>query len=208
MFKTIAIAAIFFSLGSAGFGANLGDECIQLSDNELRLACFDRTYSIASKPAPIEQTAELKTTGAWVVSTDSSPIDDSKTVTLHLQSNSDIRGRFGAPGPMDMFVRCKENTTSIFFVFNGLFMSDHQHGRVTYRIDDLKAQIVQTSESTDHQALGLWNGGRSIPMIKKMLGHDRLIVRATPLSESPVTGEFNISEVENAVETLRTTCNW
>lgn len=208
MFKTIVISAAFLSLGTVTYAASLGDECVHLSDDNLRLACFDRTYSVVTEPTPAEQVTESKTTGAWVVSNDRSPIDDSETVTLHLLSNSDIRGRFGAPGPMDMLIRCKENTTSIFFIFNGLFMSDHQHGRVTYRIDDLKAQSVQTNESTDHQALGLWNGGRSIPIIKKMLGHDKLIIRATPLSESPVTGEFNISGIENVLEPLRATCNW
>lgn len=37
-----------------------------------------------------------------------------------------------------------------------------------YRLDNNKAKTVSMQASTDNEALGLWRGGSSIPMIKNM----------------------------------------
>jgi type VI secretion system protein VasI len=87
-------------------------------------------------------------------------------------------------------------------------MSDHQHGKVIYRLDEKPAGEKNMRESTDHKALGLWNGGASIPFIKQMFSHEKLLIRATPHSESPVTATFAISGLENAIKPLRENCGW
>jgi len=63
-------------------------------------------------------------------------------------------------------------------------------------------------ESTDNKALGLWSGGESIPVIKKMFGKKQLIARMTPFSESPITVEMDITGLDAAIEPLRTACGW
>jgi len=63
------------------------------------------------------------------------------------------------------------------------------------------------TESTDHKALGL-SGASSIAFIKEMFGAQRLFIRATPFNESAVTGEFNISGLDDAIKPLRKACGW
>ena len=109
---------------------------------------------------------------------------------------------------MELVIRCVENTTALYFHFGGLFMSDLDHGHVEYRIDKKKPSSRRFQESNDHEALGLWSGAGSIPFIKEMFGAEKLLIRATPHSESMVTGEFNIGGLEQAIEPLRKACHW
>jgi type VI secretion system protein VasI len=57
-------------------------------------------------------------------------------------------------------------------------------------------------------ALGLWNGNAAIPFIKKMMEHEKMVIRATPFSDSAVTAEYRISGLEEAIKPLRDACKW
>lgn len=69
-------------------------------------------------------------------------------------------------------------------------------------------RAVDADASTDNKALGLWSGGKAIPVVKQMLGKSTMITRMTPFSESPFTATFNISGLNRAIEPLRKACNW
>lgn len=180
------------------------DQCPAITDDALRLACFDEAFTKAETPP-----AKADDIGKWYKTVDKSELTDETTVSLMLISDDTIKGRFKEAGPANLFIRCKENTTAAFFVFNDLFMSDIQgRGKVEYRIGSQPMASVSTDVSTDNTALGLWSGGRSIPFVKKLIGHEKLIIRATPHSESPVTATFDIRGIDNAIAQLRETCGW
>ncbi len=186
-----------------------------VSSDQTRLLCYDKATGFGKNSVSEIDTedseAETKTplvVSKWVVETKISEIDDSTNVYMHLTSDDEIRGRFGSAGPMEMFIHCRENTTLFYIVFNSLFMSDHQYGRVTYRLDSQKAQTKKMKESTSNMALGLWRGRSSIPFVKSMFGHEKMLVRATPHGESAVTATFSITGLEEAVEPLRRSCHW
>jgi len=82
------------------------------------------------------------------------------------------------------------------------------YGDIDYRVDTEKAKKVSGSASTDNKALGLWGGGKSIPVIKQMIGKEKIVVRMTPYSESPFTATFNIAGLAEAVKPLREECRW
>jgi len=147
--------------------------------------------------------------GRWIVTEDTSAFDDSRTVVLTIESNETIRGQFGGPGPATMFLRCKENRTVLYLWLNDLFLSDIQgFGVVDYRIDDQKAATARMESSTDNKALGLWDGGKSIPFLKKFMGGHRVVFRATPFNESPVEFSFDLTGLETAISPLREACSW
>ncbi|MDN3524335.1 type VI secretion system-associated protein TagO [Halomonas sabkhae] len=187
-------------LGLAAGTANAAEDCVNISDDESRLACYDAEYQ------PSQSTS---TESSWSVSKEKSPIDDSVSVYLRTYSKEPIRGRLGRERDALLLIRCVENTTSMILQFGGHHMASlQQYGRVTLRIDDQDARRVRMNESTDNQALGLWNGGSSIPVVKRMFGHDTLTVRATPYSESPITTQFPITGLEEAIKPLREACHW
>lgn len=145
--------------------------------------------------------------GNWIVTEDKSAFDDSRTVVLSLYSNEPIRGQFGAPAPASLFLRCQENSTSLFLVLNDLFLADIQgFGSVDYRIDDTKADVVHLANSTDNKALGLWDGGSAIPFIKRLMAGKTVVFRATPFNESPVEFSFTLAGLDAAAIPLKEAC--
>lgn len=188
-------------LGSAASAQDVS-HCVGIKDPDDRLNCFDQAFV---------QTETLKGTdnNAWDVRVNKSALDDSTTVVISTTSSAPIRSRFDGMKNADLLLRCKENTTSAYFIFAGQFMSDIQgFGRIDYRVDDTKAKHVNARASTDNEALGLWNGGSAIPFIKGIMGGNSLYVRATPYNESMIEMTFPISGLEEAIKPLREACHW
>lgn len=169
-----------------------------------RLACYD-----ALAEATVSTTAVVPTKSEWAVHTTTSPVDDSKNVFLQVTGTNGITDQYGRETKITLTLACRENVTAAILNFGGLFMSDIQGaGRVTYRVDTLPAQTKSFSESNNHEALGLWNGGTSIPWIKSLFGGTKMYVEATPYSENVVSDHMPIAGLEEAIAPLRDACGW
>lgn len=180
-------------------------ECVAIENDLDRLACFDKQ---AGRAPTIE---DVKVgTGNWLVRTETSEFEDTTNVYLMVTSDEGLRCRsYGAPKKATLYLRCLENTTSIYISTDCHLASGFQgYGQVDYRIDDKPSASRGFDASTNNRALGLWTGGSAIPFIKKLFGAKRLLVRFTPFNENPVTAKFDISGVEEAVRPLREACSW
>lgn len=198
--KTKLLSAVVLIASCSVAAAKDPDQCAQIKNPDDRLNCFDSMYREVSLP---------ETEGDWVTKITASPLDDTETVVLSLKSDDDIRGTYGVSGPADLLIRCKENTTSVYLIFNDHFMSDIQgRGRVDYRIDQQTPSRKDMKVSTDNKALGLWSGATSIPWIKGLVEGEKLYVRATPFSESQVEANFTIKGLDESILPLRNACNW
>lgn len=200
--RTLFLAITIFGLL---FGAAIAENsdsikrCNALKTDAVRRACFDHIAKGSSVP-------EVQSN--WVVRFDTSKVDDTRTVILSTQALEISSGRYGNISRFTLMIACRENTTNLWIHFGGHFMSDYQHGRVTYRIDQNPAKRKRLRESNNNESLGLWNGGAAIPFIKALFGAGRLYVQATPHSESSVEAEFDISGLEDAIKPLRESCHW
>ncbi|NMG39862.1 hypothetical protein GRZ55_11470 [Chelativorans sp. ZYF759] len=153
--------------------------------------------------------AEAVRLAHWDVRRGTSQLDDSASVQLALRSNDVHQDRYGRRKPLTLTIICRENRTNAYISFAEHFMSDIQgKGRVDYRVDEKAARHRNFRESNDHSVLGLWGGSASIPWLRELFGGQKLYVRATPFSESAVSGEFNISGIEEVIQPLREACNW
>src|SRR5690554_2440337 len=176
------------------------EECANIDNDERRLACYDAEYQPSST---VSKESE------WMVNQEVSPIDDSVSVYMRVFSKEPIPARFRGEGKAELWLRCQENTTSLLLNMAGHHMTSiQQYGRVVWRLDDDAARTISMTESTNNRSLGLWRGGVSIPEIKRMFDHDVLTVRATPFSESPITTQFPITGLKEAIKPLREACNW
>ena len=139
------------------------------------------------------------TKGVWLVSTRVDPIDDSQTVVLSVKSSSavSIWGK-----PIALVLRCKSYETNAYIGWQDYLGSETV---VTTRIGKDKAKTARWNLSND--GLSSFHT-KPIDFIKNMMGNDVLVAQTTPYRESTVTAIFNISGLENAIEPLRTTCNW
>jgi len=187
-------------------------KCSAITDGVKRLECFDNLASSDQAEANKQASEDLggqTTSDNWHTTINQSKIDDTTTVILLTPSKDEVQGRFNRTATPVLILRCLENTTSAFINFDGLFMADSGgYGRVTFRVDKTKAVTRSFSASTNHKALGLWGGGQAIPFIQNLMDGSALIVQATPHSESPVTMEFDISGLKEAIQPLRKACNW
>lgn len=176
--------------------------CIQIEGDLDRLACYDR------EAGRTPETVETQS-GNWNVQIDRSEFKDTTDVYLNVLSEDPVSCGFSGASPINLVLRCQENTTS-------LILSTHCHvasgfsnyGRVEYRIDDQKVVSRNFDESTNNRSLGLWSGRQAIPAIKSMLNAQRLLVRFTPFNENPVTAAFPIAGLSEAISPLRESCNW
>ncbi|HWV51326.1 type VI secretion system-associated protein TagO [Pseudorhodoplanes sp.] len=188
------------SLGALAAQSAFGNEqCARIEDSAKRLLCYDLSYRKT-------QSSQIK--GAWHVVEETSKISDVKNVVISLESLEPLRARFGQKRHANLILACRERKTDAYIIFGGHFMSDLNHGTVTYRIDKRPAVKKRMQESNDHQALGLWGGANAIPFIKELIDGQTLYVVATPLSESAVTAEFPISGLAEAIKPLQAACAW
>jgi len=166
--------------------------------------------SQSSSPTAREPTEPRPPPSPWRVNQWTSEMDDSPAVSLTTNSLGIYSGAYGGrAGPATLILRCLENTTSMYVKMNGHFLADIQgYGNVTYRVDDLQARTARMKESTDNEALGLWSGGQSIPVVRQLIGHDQVVMRITPYNQSSVSVTFPIRDLEEKIQPLREACNW
>lgn len=198
------------SIATAGFcfsvtAAIALEECATIDNDLDRLACYDQ----ASGRTP-QSEVTIAPEGNWQVRKEKSDFEDTTDVFVSVDSSEPAQcGRFGTPKKATLMIRCMENTTSIYLAADCHMTSGHRgYGIIDYRIDDQPAGDRGFDASTNNRALGLWNGGESIPFIKKLIGSDRLLLRFTPFNENKTTVDFKTTGLEEAIAPLRKECNW
>jgi type VI secretion system protein VasI len=183
-----------------------GESCIKVENDLDRLSCYDkelgRTPFTAEMPAPAQS--------AWAIAEESSKLTDEKTVMLQSLSDEEINCGWNKGAKIKLLLICKEGVTSLIFVTDCHMTSSEydDYGTVEYRLDTEKAKKFAGVASTDHKALGLWSGAKSIPVIKQMMGKTKLVARMTPFSESPFTATFGVYGLKDAISPLRSACGW
>lgn len=214
--RSLAILLLSLPPAAGATPAGAAEQCNAISDENLRLACWDKLYppvqgvSSAAASSSNEPSSEEPIEPIfWYTRTDTSAIDDSKGVYINIQSIGTVPGKYGDSQPAELLLRCSEHVTAVTLQLADNFMADTEgYGTVTYRIDQKPAQKKDFQESTDNSVLGLWSGGAAIPFIKSLFGAKTLIVRATPFNESAMEATFNITGTQEVVKPLRAACGW
>lgn len=207
------LSLVFFVvLTSFGFCQSIyaatGEDCAKNVNDAERLSCYDNIFRIEQKSTETEPQADEKEKG-WYVWKSQSKIDDSVSDLMMLLSDNLVNERAGKMGYGTIGIKCHQKTTTITFSAGELFLvDDDDYGRVTYRLDKEKAKTKRMDVTTDNKALGLWSNSETIPFIKEMFGHDKMIVQITPYQETPATIEFTIKGLEEAIKPLRKACGW
>jgi type VI secretion system protein VasI len=181
-------------------------DCIKIENELDRLACYDKDAGRASKVSTISASSG----SPWSVKQETSKLTDQTTVIMSINSDEGVNCGWNKGSHISLVTRCMEGKTVLYFD-TGCHMTSSEYssyGNITYRLDSENALTVKGDASTDHKALGLWNAGKSIPVIKRMLGKSRMLVRMMAYGESPFTATFNISKLEDSIKPLRQACKW
>ena len=161
-----------------------------------RLAAYDAIAEMHDL-APGSK-VEKETEGRWGISTDVSPIDDSKTVICRLDADDSVRVGYDTIKPT-MLVRYKEGELEAYIVYDTFLGSDSIP--VTVRFGKGSAESMTWSISTDHKAAFI--SGDIAQFINRLELVDSLVVRLTPYGESPVTVSFSPKGVDKVKDAIR-----
>lgn len=175
--------------------------CAAKDSDAIRLICYDKLAKILNVDKPKSEVTVGK--GKWVVSKETSVIDDSKKVTLLLDAEDTISGAYKSHTPT-MILRCSENKTNAYIVM-GVFLGSSRI-KVLTRLDKNKATTKRWSISTDHKAL--FAPGGNVGYIKSLIKHDKLLVQVTPYGANPVMTTFDLRGLNEAITPLRKACHW
>jgi type VI secretion system protein VasI len=136
-----------------------------------------------------------------------SAMDDSQTVSYHLEAENEIQGWVKRYKP-DLILRCKEKKTDAYVVTGMSAQPElgvHDAATVKLRFDDEPAVEQEWSEATNNEALF---SPRAVQLIKRIASAKRLRFQFTPFNSSPTIVEFDVSGFGDRIDLLAKTCNW
>ena len=151
--------------------------------------------------------------GAWKVSDEKNPLDDTRTVTLTLFATS------GTPlmgHPVVLQMRCQGHQTELFIDW-GSYLGEEAEVTVrdvTFRVGNSAARTSAWGLSTDRTAT--FYPQNSVEFIKELVAAEftsepvvgRFVAQVTPYHESPITAVFDVRGLEFAMKPMREACGW
>ena len=184
------------SLAHASVLEDKVSHCQTIENDEGRLACFD-----SLKPQAVETgLKESSGVGKWNVSSETNPIDDSKTVFARLTADEGI-SRWKKP--VSLLVRCKSDKTEFYITWHDYLGRD---AYVLTRVGSDKPQTKKWSLSSDSKAT--FHPSGTIAFLKQMEKNDKFLAQVTPYNESPLTAIFDTTGMSEALKPIKETCHW
>ena len=176
-------------------------KCAAIAGTTERLACFDALAKRLAGGGGAPRTPATSATGEWRVSAQTSPIDNSRNVSLVLDANESIPG-LGGPVQPALIIRCKEGRTEAYInwgVYLGLDTTT-----VLTRLDEEKATSATWSISTDNKASFHKRGDK---FLVQLMGHQKLLAQVIPYGENPALVSFSLAGLDEAAKPLQEACH-
>jgi len=190
------------------------DDCSKIKTDDERLACFDNI----SKQNELSVSDEHKS--QWNFSTFSSEWDDSVNYVIRLFSDNQIDKGVNDDKYGQIVIACSKPSMMVFFSATDLSTgtddlleshgsdSDGDYEFVRYRLDKEQAKRMRMKLPKSQETIGIGSSEKSIPFIKEMFGHDKMLVEIDRTERGLTTLEFSINGLEEAIKPLRKACKW
>lgn len=107
-----------------------------------------------------------------------------------------------------LVIECKANKTKMFVAWGHHVADAGDATYINYRIGEHKAVAAEWERATNYKALGLWNGKKAIPMIKKMVNEKQFIIEVIPEAGDIEKAVFNIDGLYNHIDKVKNACHW
>lgn len=106
-------------------------------------------------------------------------------------------------------VRCRDGNTSLYFTFPGREMGNRGPQReFVYAIDDGEEAILELERGIDHAVMGVWQGYRSVPLLKRLASARLLRVSAIAADGTDLRADFDLGGLKSDLARLRAACDW
>ena len=156
------------------------------------------------RPKRAKQKQEPSATGDWKVRTAVSPLDDVTTVTLDLRAEDtqETRGRSAFASQLS-FLCTADHIEGYVFVRVPPESAQSARATVRMRFDGLDAETATMERSANDDALFF---GQPAKMLKRMLGHERMLFGYTPRDSGEAVSDFDLRGLGEAIKPLAEGC--
>lgn len=175
-------------------------KCATIENSVERLAAYDALAEKLGVAGP--KSTVVTGMGKWKLQTDVSPIDDSKSYFLILESEDEVPGMFGTSYKPSLYIRFKEGDLESYISYNIYIGSSEVD--VTTRFDKNEAETESWGLSTDGKAVFAID---SESFIQSIVEAKTLVVRLTPYGESPKTVSFDLRGIDKAIKPIHESMN-
>ena len=201
------ILPLLFTTWQTSFAATV--DCSKIKTDAERLACFDNTSKPNESPVSDGQKS------LWSLFTVPSKWDDSVRYGIRLVSDNQIDEGVNDNKYGKILIFCVAQNTGLFFTIadlstntNDLLASHGDVGVVRYRLDKEQAKTIEMDLGETERVIGFWSKEQSIPFIKEMFGHDKMLVELKRYNGTKETLEFSINGLQEAIKPVRQECKW
>jgi len=170
----------------------------QISNDENRLASYDQLASnlgITKNPGHGEENGT--SANKWEVSVQTDPIDDSKKIFFMLLAETS-----SVYDKVALLIRYQNGSTELFVTWDE-YLGDNTSVTIRFGNDDPYTE--HWSKSSDSTATFCRN---PISFIKKIVQHEKLVMRITPYNEGPRTAVFDIQGLKNEAMPYNSDLHW
>jgi type VI secretion system protein VasI len=172
-------------------------ECAANTDRDQRLAAYDAlAKSLGISP---------RKPGSWSVTSTTSPVDDTKTVTLGLGAEKEVAKPSGGSFQPQLVLRCKGGKLDVYTI-TGIpaadEMPDHR-AIATVRFDKEKPVEMRLDRSAEGDAL-FWP--EATANAERMARAGRLVFEFSPKGYEPVVLEFDLRGIAEVYPELAEAC--
>lgn len=175
-------------------------KCAAIENSVERLAAYDGLAEKMGVAGP--KSTVVTGMGKWRLQTDVSPIDDSKSYFLILESEDEVAGMFGTSYKPSLYIRFKEGVLEAYISYSTYIGTGEVD--VTTRIDKNEAETESWGLSTDGKAVFVID---SESFIQSIVEAKTLVVRLTPYGESPITVSFDLRGIDKAIKPIHESIN-
>lgn len=176
--------------GAQGIAAEL-IECSKIEATADRLACYDGMARAVEETLAGER-------GKWGVNVKENPIDDSRTITLYLESSNVNPPR---EKPVYLFLRCRGGEMTAYITWNRALAN----GETMIRLGKGEAQREYWNLSSDAEAT--FYPDETEDLIEDLMANELLTAQVNPPDSVPMTAVFELSGLIRAIVPLREGCD-
>lgn len=174
-------------------------QCVGLSDDAERLACFD-----AAVPDDGERYV-----GNWRVIESVSGITDERTIIGELLARDLRKCEWEyEPQRSRLSMGCVTGSPPAIFALPACPIEEFNNNRdVTYRIDRAEPVEVQMTRNTE-EAIGYWDQQKATALIERIGSAKRFVFRHQTSQTSQVEEFFDVAGAEQVIQLMRQECPW
>lgn len=207
MFEKSMIASLVLGLALVGAPAKTEAaagklvDCAKVDGPMERLACYDKTMKNIL-------TGGERPQGNWQVNVEGKnvymSIASSEIMVRSVQMSGKAKLLHLRP---TLWLQCEDNKTSGYIDW-GIFIDDGGLAEIKSAFDNQPYGKAELAISKDFKRTGTWDAGRVIGFMKEGADKSLFRVQVTPYSEKPITAQFRIQGMGDAMKPLREACGW